>query len=285
MKILILGAKGNLGPQLVDVFKTAGHEVMAYDREQLDVLDFDAVTALVRDGGYHTIVNTVAWNDVDGAEDPAKRELCWKMNAELPGHLAKAAAAADATFVHYSTDYVFGEAGLPEYHEDATPCPQNEYGRSKAAGERAALAADGRIFVCRTTKLFGPTAQSEASKPGFAEIIVKAARTKPELAVVDEEWGRPTFTRDLAAATHRLAQGDFAPGIYHLVNSGPAITWFGFAREIFSLLGITTPMRAVTSDAFPRPAMRPASSVLHNTKFPPLPDRRDALNRHLKDIL
>lgn len=280
MRTLILGAQGNLGSQLTEVFRAAGHEVVALDRDDLDILDFDAVTTLIRDGGFGAIINGVAWNDVDGAEDPVKREVCHKMNAELPGVLAGAANAAGAALVHYSTDYVFGGDGRAEYDESVAPCPLNEYGRSKAAGEQAALAAGGRAYVCRTSKLFGPTAPSPASKPSFAEIIVKAARTKPELSVVDEEFGCPTYTRDLAEATHRLLHGDFAPGIYHLVNAGPAVTWYGFTMEIFDVLGLVTPVKKITSAAFARPASRPASAVLVNTKFPPLPERRDALRRH-----
>ncbi len=282
MRILILGAKGNLGMQLVKVFRDADHDVLACDREDLDVLDFDAAAAMIRDGGFDVIINTVAWNDVDGAEDPAKRGLCRKMNVELPGVLAAASAAAGSVFVHYSSDYVFGGDGLAEYVESSEPCPLNEYGRSKADGEKSALASGERVIILRTTKLFGPTAQSAASKPGFCEIIMKAAKTKPELTVVDEEFGRPTYTLDLAEATLRLVQSDVASGTYHVVNEGPPVTWFGFAREIFDTLGITIPIRPVPSSAFPRPAVRPASSVLANTKLPPLPQRRDALDRHLK---
>ncbi|MDD5252064.1 MAG: dTDP-4-dehydrorhamnose reductase [Patescibacteria group bacterium] len=280
MRILVLGAKGNLGTQLVEVFGAAGHEVAAFDRDEIDATDFDAVTALVRDSGWDAVVNAIAWNDVDGAEDPAKRDACWKLNAELPGVLAKAAREAGATLVHYSSDYVFSGDKPGGYVESDVPDSISEYGRSKAAGEQAVAAAGGRSYVCRTSKLFGPPGASPASKPGFADIIVKAAKTKPELTVVDDEFGCPTYTRDLAEATRRLVEGGFEAGIYHLVSSGPAVTWFGFTKEIFGLLGITTPVRPVPMSAFPRPAPRPKAAVLLNTKFPPLPDRHDALKRH-----
>jgi dTDP-4-dehydrorhamnose reductase len=281
MKTLVLGAKGNLGMQLVEVFRAAGHEVTAYDREDLDVLDFDAVTRLVRDGGFETVISTVAWNDVDGAELSDKQPTCWKMNAELPGIIAAAAKEAGATFVTYSTDYVFGGDWHLQYSEDWPTCPENEYGRSKEAGERAALAVGGKTYVVRTSRLFGPVASSAASKPGFVDIIIKAARTKPELTVIDEEWGCPTYTVDLAEATLRLVSGDYEPGIYHLVNSGKEVTWYLFTKDIFALLGIETPVQKVGHETLKRFASRPLYAALLNTKFPPLPDRQDALRRYL----
>lgn len=281
MKVLVLGAKGNLGTQLVAVFGARGHETAAYDKEEVDLLDFAAATALVRDGGWDVVINAVAWNDVDGAEDAEKRETCRKLNAELPGVLAAACAASGARFVHYSTDYVFGGTRPEGYAEVAEPDPLSEYGRSKAAGERAALAAGGQVFVCRTSKLFGPRGTSSAAKPSFPDIIVAAAQTKPELTVVDEESGCPTYTLDLAEATHRLLHDDAAPGVYHLVSGGPPVTWYGFTKEIFGLLGVTTPVRPVPMSAFPRPAVRPKAAPLLNTKRPPLPDRRDAMEKYL----
>lgn len=281
MKTLVLGAKGNLGTQLVPVFGAAGHEVAAYDREEIDALDFAAVAALVRDGGWGAVINAIAWNDVDGAEDAAKRETCWKLNAELPGVLATAAREAQAALVHYSTDYVFSGTRPEGYAEAAAPNPISEYGRSKAAGERAVLEAGGRAYVCRTSKLFGPPGTSAAAKPSFVDVIIRAGETKPELTVVDEEAGCPTYTVDLAKATHRLLHDDFDPGLYHLVNSGPGVTWYGFTQEIFAEVGLATPAKPVPMSAFPRPAARPKTAVLLNTKFPPLRDRREALREYL----
>jgi dTDP-4-dehydrorhamnose reductase len=282
MNVLILGAKGNLGTQLVAVFRAAGHEVAAFDREEIDATDFVSVSTLVREGNWDAVVNAVAWNDVDGAEDPQKRDACWKLNAELPGVLAEASVKAGAAFVHYSTDYVFAGTKDGGYAEDDTPDPLSEYGQSKAAGERAALAAGGRSYVCRTSKLFGPPGSSLAAKPSFVDVIVKAAREKPSLKIVDDEVGCPTYTVDLARATHDLLEGGYEPGVYHLVSAGPGVTWFRFAEEFLGLLGITTPRESVPMSAFPRPAARPKSAVLLNTKFPPLPDRRDALRRYLR---
>jgi dTDP-4-dehydrorhamnose reductase len=283
MKVLILGAKGNLGSELVRAFSEAGHAVDGTDREELDVTDADAVRARIMDGGYGAVVNAVAWNDVDGAEDPAKQPLVTMLNATAPGVMATAARDAGAAFVHYSTDYVFDGTKREGYVETDEPTPISLYGASKAAGERATLAAAGRSYLVRTSKIFGPQGPSPAAKPSFVAVMVKLATTKPELSIVDEEVGMPTFTRDVAEATVRLLDGSFAPGIYHFVNEGPGVTWYGFAEEFFGLLGITTPRKPVPMSAFPRPAKRPLFAALRNTKFPPLRPRIEALKAFLQE--
>jgi len=277
MKVIVLGAKGNLGQDLVAAFVAAGHEVVALDREELDVLDFAATRRRILDELPSAVINTVAMNDVDGAEDPTKRPFAFKLNGDAPGVLAAAARDAGASFVHYSTDYVF-EGTKPEgYAEDDEPKPVSAYGESKLAGERAAIAAGGRVYVCRLSKIFGRPGVSELSKPSFVSIMLKLAKTKPELSIVDEEVGCPTYTKDIAEATVRLLAGGFEPGIYHLVNDGPGVTWYGFAEEVFGLLGIKTPRRPVSSALFPKPAKRPKSARLLNAKFPPLRSRLEAL--------
>lgn len=277
MKILILGAKGNLGSELVRAFSGAGHVVDGTDREDLDVTDADAVCARILGGGYGAVVNAVAWNDVDGAEDAAKQPLVTALNAEAPGIMSAACAEAGAAFVHYSTDYVFDGTKREGYVESDAPTPVSFYGASKAAGERSALASGGRSYLVRTSKIFGPQGPSSAAKPSFVAVMVKLAAAKPELSIVDEEIGMPTFTRDVAEATVRLLADGFAPGIYHFVNEGPGVTWYGFAEEFFGMLGITTPRKPVPMSSFPRPAKRPLFAALQNTKFPKLRSRAEAL--------
>lgn len=283
MKVLILGAKGNLGQDLVAAFKAAGHEVVGLDRDSLDVLDEAAVRSRIVQERPTAVVNAVAMNDVDGAEDPAKRPLAFRLNAETPGRLAAISAGIGAAFVHYSTDYVFAGTKPGGYAEDDMPDPVSAYGESKLAGERAVLAAGGRGYVCRLSKIFGRPGSSELSKPSFVGVMLKLARTKPELGIVDEEVGCPTYTKDIAEATVRLLDGGFAPGIYHLVNSGPGVTWYGFAEEFFGLLGVKTPRRPVSSALFPKPARRPKFAALLNTKFPPLRSRLEALREFFRE--
>lgn len=283
MKALIFGAKGNLGCDLVRVFSDAGHVVVPLDRDMLDVTDAEAVRAIITVTKPDVIINTAAWNNVDAAEDPANRDTVFALNEKAPGIMAVAAKAVGAKFVHYSTDYVF-EGSKPEgYAEHDEPTPVSVYGQSKAAGERAVLTAGARAYVCRTSKLFGMPGTSKSAKPSFVSVMCKLAATKPELSIVHEEVGMPTYTRDLAVATLRLVSEEFEPGIYHLVNEGPGVTWYDFAGEFFGLLGVTTPRKPVPMSAFPRPAKRPLFAALKNTKFPPLPQRVEALKAYFAE--
>jgi len=282
MNVLILGSRGNLGQDLVSVFSEAGHEVVGCDRDELDVTDHAAVRTMIG-RGFSAVINAVAYNNVDGAEDPANRPVAWRLNAEVPGELARACREAGATLVHYSTDYVFAGDKPEGYAEDDAPAPISRYGESKLAGEQAVAAAGGQWYVCRLSKIFGRPGPSQLSKPSFVSVMVGLARTKPALTIVDEEVGCPTYTRDVATATLRLLDGRYPPGIYHLVNEGPGVTWYGFAEEFFGLLGIRTPRTPVTSAAFPKPARRPPFAALRNTKFPPLRSRLDALRAFFLD--
>ncbi len=285
MKVLILGAKGNLGSELVRAFTAAEHEVEGTDREELDVTDVEALHSRIVHGGYGAVVNAVAWNDVDGAEDVAKQPAVIALNAVAPGVMAAACAEAGAAFVHYSTDYVFDGTKPEGYVEADEPTPVSFYGVSKAAGERAALVAGGKVYVVRTSKIFGPQGPSPAAKPSFVSVMLRLAMEKSELSIVDEETGMPTFTCDIAEATVRLLVEGFAPGIYHFVNEGPAVTWYGFAEEFFGLMGVTTPRKPVPMSAFPRPAKRPLFAPLRNTTFPPLRPRSEALAAFLLSFL
>ncbi|MBU1915547.1 dTDP-4-dehydrorhamnose reductase [Patescibacteria group bacterium] len=277
MKVLILGSRGNLGQDLVHEFESAGHEVVATDRETLDVADRVAVRAHILAGGYQAIINSVAWNDVDGAEDQTNRALVWELNSAVPGRLARLAKEIGAKFVHYSTDYVFAGTKPEGYIEDDSPNPISVYGESKLAGEVAVRAVAGQSFICRLSKLYGRPGSSAAAKPSFVSIMLKLAADKPALNIVDEEVGRPTYTKDVARASLKLLTDNFDPGTYHLVNEGSGVTWYGFAQEFFTLLGVTTPNQPVSASAFPKPARRPAYGQLNNTKFPPLRLRLEAL--------
>lgn len=283
MKAVVFGAKGNLGQDLVAVLKAAGHEVVALDREELDILDSEAVRNRVMSEQAAAIINAAAMNDVDGAEDPAKRPFAFRLNADAPAAMAAAAKEAGAKFVHFSTDYVFDGAKPEGYAEDDEPRPLSAYGESKLAGERGVAAAGGDWYVCRTSKLFGVAGASALSKPSFVSRMLANARTKPELGIVDEEVGSPTYTKDLAEAAVRLAIGDYAPGIYHLVNEGPGVTWYGFAEEFFGLLDVTTPRKPLPASAFPRKAQVPKFAPLKNTKFPPLRPRLAALRELFRE--
>jgi dTDP-4-dehydrorhamnose reductase len=283
MKALILGSRGNLGQDLVRVFTLAGHETIGLDKDDLDVTNRAAVRETILSGGYDVVLNAVAWNDVDGAEDSANRELVWELNAAVPARLASAAKDAGAKFIHYSSDYVFEGTNKDGYDEDDTALPVSAYGESKLAGEAAVRAIGGDSYICRLSKLYGRPGSSVAAKPSFVSIMLKLAAEKPALKIVDEEVGMPTYTKDVAEATLRLLVDNFEVGTYHLVNEGLGVTWYEFAEEFFSLAGVETPRERVSSDAFPKPAKRPLYGKLNNTKFPPLRSRKDALKAFLSD--
>lgn len=255
-RYLITGAAGMLGQDLQRALE--GRDVTALTRADLDITDQDAVTRAVE--GYDVVLNAAAYTAVDNAE--TDEDAAYAINATGTANLARAAAAAGAKFVQYSTDYVFqGNASEP-YDEDAPREPLNAYGRTKAAGEEQALEVhpDG-TYVLRTAWLYG------AGGPNFAKTMVKLAGSHPEITVVDDQLGQPTYTRDLAEQTVRLLDAEAPAGIYHATNSGEC-TWFDFAREIFRLSG-NDPERVKPTDSasFVRPAARPAYSVLGHRRW------------------
>ncbi|TPV96087.1 MAG: sugar nucleotide-binding protein [Myxococcales bacterium FL481] len=279
-RVLITGAHGNLGPQLVKTY--ADWDVIAGTRDRLDITDRDAVFRFVETRKPDLIINAAAYNLVDRAEDPQWFAMAQATNGDGPGYLALAAAGRGIPFLHYSSDYVFRGDAREGYVEEDTPDPISRYGATKLAGERAVQAAGGQTYICRLSKIFGPPGESTRTKESFVGLMLRLAASKPSLDIVDEEIGSPSYTVDIAAATRRLLDGDYGPGVYHLVNAGPDVTWYGFAEEFFTLLGVTTPRRPVTADHFPpRPAKRPKYAALRSTKFPLLRERSEALRAFL----
>lgn len=282
MKILILGAKGNLGEQLVKTFSD-GNDIIAWDREEIDVTDKALITNKIKSLKPGLIINATAYNAVDLCETEAGKELAEKLNAQAPAHLAQAAMEVGAILVHYSTDYVFEGKKRAGYAEADQPKPINNYGLTKRSGEEEIIRLSGRglkWYLIRTSKLFGPRGTSDVSKPSFFDVMLKLAAEKPQLEVVDEEKSCFTYTPDLALATKKLITDNSGYGIYHIVNPGP-VTWFGAVKELFKLKDVKTPIIAVKGDKFPRPAKRPKYSVLLNTKTDQLRDWREALKEYL----
>ncbi|MFA6306899.1 MAG: dTDP-4-dehydrorhamnose reductase [Patescibacteria group bacterium] len=283
-KILILGAKGNLGQQLVKVF-AVGNEVIAWDRGEIDVSDRELILKKLADVKPELVINAAAYNAVDKCEaDDEEYELAKKINIDGPKFLAEACLRIGATLVHYSTDYVFDGARESGYIETEEPRPVNRYGKTKFHGEKRILELSGsglKWYLIRTSKLFGPKGKSEMAKPSFFDIMLEKARIKPILEVVDEELSCFTYTPDLAQATKELVDKNSGYGIYHITNSG-ACTWHEAALELFKLAGIKAEVKAVTGEKLARPAKRPKYSVLLNTKLPPLRDYREALEEYLE---
>ncbi|WP_418275977.1 dTDP-4-dehydrorhamnose reductase [Isoptericola jiangsuensis] len=248
---LVVGAGGMLGTDLMARLAAAGIDARGLRRADLDVTDAEAAqTALA---GYDVVVNATAYTAVDDAE--THEAEAFAVNATGVANLARAAHAAGARFVHVSTDYVFDGGATAPYAEDAAVAPRSAYGRTKAAGEWAVRAEAPDHLVVRTAWLYG------AHGGCFPRTMARLADDRDLLAVVDDQVGQPTWTRDLADLILRLVEADAPAGTYHGTSSGRT-SWFGFTRRIVAGTGASAVVEPTTSDKFPRPAPRPAFSVL-----------------------
>ncbi|PSL38773.1 dTDP-4-dehydrorhamnose reductase [Labedella gwakjiensis] len=272
MRYLITGANGMLGTDLQAVL--ADRAVTALGRADLDVTDLDAVRAAV--AGHDAVINAAAYTKVDDAE--TQEDAAFAVNATAVRNLAIAAREAGAKLVTVSTDYVFPGDATEPYAEDTPRDPINAYGRSKAAGEEAAIAEhpDG-TFVVRTAWLYGEHG------PNFAATMARLSTAHETVSVVSDQTGQPTWTLDLATRIVDLLDSDAPAGVYHGTNAGRT-TWHGFTRAIFEELGLD-PERVLETDSstFVRPAPRPAFSVLGHDGWAaaglePMRDWRDALH-------
>lgn len=252
MRLLVVGAYGMLGREVVAAASAAGHDVVERDVDSIDIVDADRTTAIVAADAPDAVVNCAAFTDVDGAEE--QEDVALQVNGEGAGNLAAAAANAGARIVHVSTDYVFpGDASEP-YVESSATGPRSAYGRTKLAGERAVVAANPDHAIARTAWLFG------AHGKNFVDTILTLAAGRDTLQVVDDQRGCPTWAGHLAPALVSLS-GREATGVFHLAGGG-ACTWFDLARAALAATGSPCRVEPTTTDAFPRPAPRPAFSVL-----------------------
>lgn len=271
-RYLITGAAGMLGRDLQELL--ADEAVTALSRHELDVADAAAVAAAV--AGHDVVVNAAAYTKVDDAESHEEDAL--RVNALGAENLAAAAASAGAVLVQVSTDYVFDGSATTPYAEDAPFAPVSAYGRTKAEGERRALAAhpEGTLIV-RTAWLYG------RHGPNFAATMLRLAVERETLTVVDDQRGQPTWTRELAAQIIALVGTGARSGVFHGTASGET-SWFGFARAIFEEAGLDPErVQPTDSSSFVRPAPRPAYSVLGHDAWSgvglaPLRDWREGLS-------
>jgi dTDP-4-dehydrorhamnose reductase len=275
MRLLVTGAAGMLGHDVIAAAERAGHDVIPLSRAQLDVRDRAAVRAAVASARPDVVVNCAAWTDVDGAE--AEEEAATAINGAGAANVAAAAADAGAFLVHVSTDYVFdGTSGAP-YVESSPTCPLNAYGRSKLAGEAAvAAAAAGRHAIVRTSWLFGRAGRN------FVATMLGLARERDALTVVDDQVGCPTFTGHLAAALVDIAERRL-DGVRHVAGGG-ACSWHDLAAAAFAATGAVIALERGTTAALARPAPRPTYSVLRSERpdTPVLPPWEDGLHAYLE---
>jgi dTDP-4-dehydrorhamnose reductase len=252
MRVLVTGAYGMLGREVVAASRDAGHDTEARDLDTLDVADRAALDEALADLDPDVVVNCAGWTDVDGAE--ADEAAALHVNGTAPGVLAAATAAAGVRVVHVSTDYVFpGDAREP-YLESSPTGPRSAYGRTKLAGEHAVAAANPDHVIVRTAWLFGLHGRN------FVDTMLRLGAERDVVRVVDDQTGCPTWAGHLAPALIALAQRE-GTGLFHVAGGG-ACTWFELARAALAAAGSPGRVEPTTTDEFPRPAPRPAYSVL-----------------------
>ena len=286
MRVLLLGPKGQLGHDVQRAYEEAGRpfELLPLARDKLDVSAPATVGQVLGGLDFDVLVNCTGYHRTDEVEDNAT--LAFAVNAHAVQAMARACAAKGARLVHVSTDYVFGgdEARTRPLREGDPTAPVNVYGASKAMGETLARLACEEIVILRVASLFG-TAGASGKGGNFIETMIRAGRERGALRVVDDQTMSPTATADVARAILRILTDGYAPGLYHVVNSGSA-TWFDFAREIVRLAGVEASVAPCASSEYPTRAARPRYSVLDNAKlsaaFGAMPPWQDALERYLR---
>ena len=275
MKVLVFGASGMLGQDLLRAAKLANHEVTGLGHSEADITDAAAVSRAVESHAPEAVVNCAAFTDVDGAEE--RSEEAMRVNADGARNVAAAAAKVGASVVYPSSDYVFdGSKGSP-YVESDEPSPLSSYGNSKLAGEIDTSAVNPRHFIVRSSWLFGTAGRN------FVETMIELGTRQPQVVVVRDQTGSPTYTAHLAEGLVRLISTD-AYGLHHMAAGGEC-TWYDFAVEIFDRAGVACSVMSATTAELGRPAPRPEYSVL-GTQYENaihLPDWRDGLRGYLAE--
>jgi dTDP-4-dehydrorhamnose reductase len=259
MKVLVTGAGGMLGQDVVRVAQDVRHQVIALSHDDLDVTDPAKVERMITRERPGAVINCAAWTNVDGAEESEHEASV--INGQGAGFVADAANKVGAKVLYPSTDYVFDGTSGP-YGESDDPAPINAYGRTKLAGERATALLNGRSFIVRTSWLFGPHGGN------FVETMLRLGQGGGPVVVVHDQVGSPTYTGHLAVGLLRLIDSA-SYGIHHMAGEG-SCSWYEFAMEIFRQAEVVTRVMASTSDMMERPAKRPANSTLTSRRSTPI---------------
>ena len=261
-RLLLIGANGQLGSDLLKKFNERGSHVTVATRKDFDVCDANLTRNFIEEAAPDVIINTSAFHKVEACEEDA--QLAFAVNTLAVRNLADVAARVGAVLVHFSTDYVFGGARREPYEEECQPDPINVYGASKAAGEWFVQSRSDRNLIIRTSGLYGQ-AGSSGKGGNFVQTMLRSGREKGKVAVVDDQHLSPTFTEDLAYAVADLIEKS-ASGIYHVTNSD-SCSWFTFAKAIFEEAGMRVTVHPITSAASRSKVRRPAYSVLGNARL------------------
>jgi len=260
MKILITGCNGQLGNEMQLLEKeNPQHTYFNTDVAELDITDQQAIETFVNENQIDGIVNCAAYTAVDKAED--NEDLCTLLNAEAPAYLAAAIGKRGGWMIQISTDYVFDGTQHTPYTEDADTCPNSVYGKTKLVGELNVQKFCAQAMIIRTAWLYSTFGNN------FVKTMIRLGKEKPELGVIFDQIGTPTYAHDLAVAIFAAINQGIVPGIYHFSNEG-VISWYDFTKAIHRIAGITTcHVRPLHTAEYPTPANRPHYSVLDKTKI------------------
>lgn len=260
MNILVTGCNGQLGNEIQLLEKShENHKFFNTDVNELDITDAQAIESFVDEHSIDGIINCAAYTAVDRAEE--NETLCGKLNADAPGWLAAAMGRRGGWMVQVSTDYVFDGTKHTPYVETDGTCPDSVYGRTKLAGEQLVVKNCSRSMIVRTAWLYSTFGNN------FVKTMMRLGKEKPELGVIFDQIGTPTYARDLAVAIMTAVDRGIVPGIYHFSNEG-VTSWYDFTKAIHRIAGITDcHVRPLHTSEYPTPAHRPHYSVLDKTKI------------------
>ena len=260
MNILITGCNGQLGNEMQLLEEShPQHTYFNTDVAELDITNQEAIETFVEANKIDGIVNCAAYTAVDKAED--NEELCTKLNAEAPAYLAAAIGKRGGWMIQISTDYVFDGTQHTPYTEEADTCPNSVYGKTKLVGELNVQKFCEQSMIIRTAWLYSTFGNN------FVKTMIRLGKEKPELGVIFDQIGTPTYARDLAVAIFAAIEQGIVPGVYHFSNEG-VISWYDFTKAIHRIAGITTcHVRPLHTSEYPTPAKRPHYSVLDKTKI------------------
>jgi len=279
MKVFVTGVRGQLGYDVVNELEKRGMEAIGVDIQEMDITDADSVSQVIGAAEPDAVIHCAAYTAVDAAEDNV--EICRKVNADGTQNIANMCKKLDIPMIYISTDYVFDGKGERPWQPDDERAPLNVYGQTKYEGELAVQNTLEKYFIVRIAWVFGLNGKN------FVKTMLNLGRTRDRLTVVNDQFGSPTYTYDLAKLLVDMIQTD-KYGIYHATNEG-ICTWYEFACEIFRQAGISVEVAPVTADQYPAKAKRPSNSRMSKDKleeqgFERLPSWQDALSRYLKEL-
>lgn len=279
MKVLVTGVKGQLGYDVVNELTKRGHIAIGTDIEEMDITEKESVETVIKGNAPEAVIHCAAYTAVDAAEDNV--ELCRKINAEGTQNIADVCKELDIKMIYISTDYVFDGEGEKPWEPEDERTPLNIYGQTKYEGELAVQNTLDKYFIVRIAWVFGVNGKN------FIKTMLNLGKTRDSLTVVNDQFGSPTYTYDLAKLLVDMVETD-KYGIYHATNEG-ICTWYEFACEIFKQAGMNIKVSPVSAAEYPAKAKRPSNSRMSKEKltqngFEKLPAWQDALSRYLKEI-